>query len=77
MRSTVDKIREEALSLSVSERASLAHDLILSLEKEDGLYFDEEYERELKRRVLSVKEGKAEVRDADDVLNDIEKRYKK
>jgi putative addiction module component (TIGR02574 family) len=77
MRSTVDKIREEALSLSVSERASLAHDLILSLEKEDGLYFDEEYEGELKRRVLSVKEGKAEARDAGDVLSDIEKRYKK
>jgi putative addiction module component (TIGR02574 family) len=77
MRSTVDKIREEALSLSVSERASLAHDLILSLEKEDGLYFDEEYEGELKRRVLSVKEGKAEARDADDVLSDIETRYNK
>lgn len=77
MRSTVDKIRDEALSLSESERASLAHDLILSLEKEDGLYFDEEYEEELKRRVLSVKEGKAEARDADDVLGDIEKRYKK
>ena len=32
MSDTVEKLRAEALALSASERASLAHDLILSLE---------------------------------------------
>ncbi len=77
MKTTVDKIREEVLSLSVSERASLAHDLILSLDQEDDLYFSEEYEAELKRRVSMVKEGKAEGQSADDVFSEVERRYKK
>jgi putative addiction module component (TIGR02574 family) len=73
----MDKIREEILSLSACERASLAHDLILSLDKDDGLYFDEEYEAEIKRRVSMVKEGKAEGQSADEVFSEVERRYKK
>ena len=54
MKATIDKIREKALSLSIGERAGLAHDLILSLDNQDDLYFDEKYESEIKRRVLMV-----------------------
>jgi hypothetical protein len=57
IRSTIDKIWEEALSLSISEPTSLARDLILSLNKEEEFYFDKEYETELNRRVLSVSDS--------------------
>lgn len=77
MQSAIDKIRGEALSLSASERASLAHDLILSLDQDEGLYFSAEYEHEIRRRVAMVKEGNAEGQSADDVFTDVEKKYKK
>ena len=77
MKSTMDKLRERALSLSIGERASLAHDLILSLDHQNDLFFDEEYEGEIKRRVLMVKEGKTKGESADNVFSEIERRYEK
>jgi putative addiction module component (TIGR02574 family) len=55
----IKDIRGEALALSVSERASLAHDLILSLDDPEDLELQPEQEVEISRRVQSVQEGKA------------------
>jgi len=68
MRAAVDKIRNEVLGLSASERASLAHDLILSLDDVANLSLDAEQEHEVQRRVRMVREGKATGRPADAVF---------
>jgi len=69
---TVDEIRKEAMALSAGERASLAHDLILSLEDPDAYELSPEQEAEIRRRVRKVKSGKATGRPAAEVLADIE-----
>jgi len=67
----VDKIRNEAMALSVSERASLAHDLILSLEELTNFELSPEQEVEIQRRVQMVHEGKAVGRPAENVFANI------
>ncbi len=59
MGKTVHEIRAEALALSASERASLAHDLILSLDDPEGLELSPEQEAEIQRRVKMVRDEKA------------------
>ena len=68
----IEKIRRNALSLSVVERASLAHDLIVSLDDPSNYELSPQQEAEIKRRVRCVKEGKASGRAADQVFADIE-----
>jgi putative addiction module component (TIGR02574 family) len=75
MKSKIEKIRETALLLSPAERASLIHDLILSLDDETAYDLAPEYESEIKRRVDYVKEGKASGEPAKSVFEDIEKKY--
>jgi len=69
---TVEEIRKEAMALSAGERASLAHDLILSLEDPDAYELSPEQEDEIRDRVRKVKSGKAVGRPAAEVLADIE-----
>ncbi|MDI6794389.1 MAG: addiction module protein [bacterium] len=73
---TAEKIRSEAMSLPVSERASLAHDLILSLDSPSDFDLGQEREIEIRRRVQMVKEGRASGRPADEVFSDIEAKFK-
>ena len=61
--STVKEIYDQAITLSASERASLAHDLILSL--------DETSDYELS----PVQEGTAKGRSADEVFAGIKAKY--
>jgi putative addiction module component (TIGR02574 family) len=77
MKRTIDEIRAQALDLSASERASLAHELILSLDDPEALELSAEQEAEIRRRVQSVRDGKAAGRDAEDVLADIKARCRK
>ena len=60
------------MALSTGERASLAHDLILSLEDPDGYELSPEQEAEIRKRVRKVKAGKAVGRPAAEVLTEIE-----
>jgi putative addiction module component (TIGR02574 family) len=69
---TVEQIRKEAMALSAGERASLAHDLILSLEDPAAYELSPEQEAEMRRRVRRVKSGKAVGRPAAEVFADIE-----
>jgi putative addiction module component (TIGR02574 family) len=73
---TVEETRKEAMALSAGERASLAHDLLLSLKKPDAYELSPEQETEIHRRVRKVKSGKAPGRPAAEVLAEIEARRK-
>ena len=79
MSRTADQIRSDALSLSASasERASLAHDLILSLQDPADLVLSPEQETEIRRRVQMVREGKAAGRPADEIFAEIRAKHSK
>jgi putative addiction module component (TIGR02574 family) len=69
---TIETIRKDALALPVSERATLAHDLIVSLGNPADYELDSRQETEIARRVRMVKAGKADGRPAEQVFSDIE-----
>ncbi len=73
---TKEQVRKEAMALSASERASLAHDLIMSLEDPGAYELSPEQETEIRRRVRTVKRGKAAGRPATEVFADVEARLK-
>ena len=74
MSKTADKVRNDALALSASERASLAHDLILSLDNPADYMLSPEQEAEIQRRVQMVREGQAKGRPAQDVFGQMKPR---
>lgn len=65
------------MALSLSERASLAHDLILSLDEPSDFELGSEQEAEVARRVQMVREGTARGRPAADVFRDIKAKFGK
>jgi putative addiction module component (TIGR02574 family) len=73
---SMEEIRREAMALSAGERASLAHDLILSLEDPDAYELSPEQEAEIRKRVRKVKSGEAVGRPAAEVLAEIEAKLK-
>lgn len=77
MSRTVKTVRDEAMSLSLSERASLAHDLILSLDEPSDFDLGPEREAEIARRVQMVRDGTGQGRPADDVFRDIKTKFGK
>ena len=77
MSTTVQTVREEVMALSLSERASLAHDLILSLDEPSDFDLGPEQEAEIARRVQMVREGTARGRPAADVIRDIKAKFGK
>jgi putative addiction module component (TIGR02574 family) len=72
---TIQDVRREVLALSISERACLAHDLILSLDAPDDFELSTGQEAEIQRRFKVVREGKASGRSSDDVFSDIKAKY--
>jgi len=72
----MEQVRKEAMALSASERASLAHDLIMSLEDPGAYELSPEQEAEIRRRVRMVKRGKAAGRSTTEVFADIEAKLK-
>lgn len=65
------------MSLSLSERASLAHDLILSLDEPSDFDLGPEQEAEIARRVQTVRDGTGQGRPAADVFRDIKAKFGK
>lgn len=63
------------MSLSASERASLAHELILSLDDPTDYELTSRQEAEIQRRLKTVREGKASGRPASEVFTDIRAKY--
>jgi len=72
---TVEKLRSEVMTLSASERASLAHELILSLDDPDDYDLSPAQETEIQRRLKMVREGTASGRPAAEVFADIRAKY--
>ena len=68
---TLDAVRSEVLALTPSERASLAHDLILSLDQPAAYDLEADQEAEIQRRLARVHEGTATYRPAHEVVRGI------
>jgi putative addiction module component (TIGR02574 family) len=74
MTQVVEQMKSQALSLSVPERADLAHFLLTSLEpEEEGV--EEAWRVEIGRRVAEIRNGSAVGRSADEVLAELEGLY--
>jgi putative addiction module component (TIGR02574 family) len=74
MSAMVAQLTEQALGLSESERAELAHKLLLSLDEvEEGV--EEAWEEEIAKRVERINNGTAKGRPVEDVLRDIRSRF--
>ena len=73
--STPQQVRSEVMSLSASERASLAHDLILSLDDPVDYELSPDQESEIQRRLMMVQEGTASGRPAAEVFADIRAKH--
>ena len=73
--STIQEVRSKVMALSASERASLAHDLILSLDDPADYELGPAQETEIQRRLTMVREGTALGRPASEVFADIKAKY--
>ena len=66
-------VKKNALKLSPEERASIAHELIVSLDESFNDTLNLEWEAEIKRRVQMIKKGKAKGQPASEVFAEIDK----
>jgi putative addiction module component (TIGR02574 family) len=73
---TVDRLAQDALTLSDRERAELAHKLLVSLDGIPDEGAEEAWDQEIANRVQKIREGTAKGRPADEVFRDIRSRYK-
>ena len=69
----LQKIENEALTLSEEDRAHLIHDLLESLDHQESDSVN--YEMEIQKRVKSIREGTALGVEADEVFTQLEKKY--
>lgn len=75
MSKQLEKMNTEAMSLSVKERAKLAHDLIVSIEDEKEDDVTNAWDREIHQRTKEIKMGIAKGRPAEQVLAEIRAKY--
>ncbi len=68
-------VRNEALGLSASERATLAHELILSLDDSASYDLGPAQEDEIQRRLQLVRDGIATGRSPGEVYAEIRAKY--
>jgi len=68
MRSSVEKIVQDALALSSQARAYIAEQLIESLDASSETELSEAWRTELRRRCREIDEGAVELRYANDVF---------
>lgn len=62
----LEKVRSEALTLSESERAELAHDLVASLDGPPDADADAAWEAEILRRASEIESGTANLIDREE-----------
>jgi len=75
MSDLLNKMRNDALSLPIDDRAKLAHELIISLDECIDSDVNSAWESEISRRVQEIKDGTAKGRPAEEVLSEIRARY--
>ncbi|KOR33177.1 hypothetical protein TI05_02600 [Achromatium sp. WMS3] len=71
----MEEVRVKVMALSVSERASLAHDIILSLDDPDSYSLAPTQEAEIQHRIKMIQDGTASGRPAADVFAKIRAKY--
>jgi len=71
-----DSLRQDALELSESDRATLARDLVASLDGPEDPDVAKAWNIELCRRINEIETGKAKLIDADEVLARARERLK-
>ena len=76
MPATAKQLTEQALGLPESDRAELAHRLLLSLEEIEEEGVTEAWEGEIAKRIERLKNGTAKGRPAEDVLRDLRARLR-
>ena len=74
MTETVERLKNQASTLSVPERAELAYFLLSSLEPEEA-GVEEAWRAEVARRVAEIRSGQAIGRPLDDVLAELRERF--
>jgi len=72
----LDRVRNEALELSESERAELAHDLVLSLDGPRDPLAAELWDAEILRRVDEVEAGTAQLVERDEFKRRMQERLR-
>lgn len=75
MSQTLERVSQEALSLSVNERASLAHALLHSIDAHQDNDSEKAWDKEIARRVSEIESGAAVGRPAEQVFQSIKQRY--
>lgn len=75
MVTTLEQVTRDALLLTESERAHLAHELLRSLETSTDEDIDAAWAAEVTARANRVREGTAEGRPAEEVFRDLRARY--
>ena len=73
----LDTLRQDALGLSESDRATLARDLVASLDGPKDSDAAKAWDIELCRRINEIETGNATLLDADDVLTRAKERLNK
>jgi putative addiction module component (TIGR02574 family) len=68
MKTSIDTIIAEVLSLSPQARAFVAEKLIESLDSEPEVVLSDAWREEVRKRCREVDEGSVELRDAEDVF---------
>jgi putative addiction module component (TIGR02574 family) len=63
---TLEKIRSEALNLSESERADLAHSLVTSLDGPADQGVEKAWDAEVRRRLAEIDSGTAQLIDREE-----------
>ena len=64
---TLERVRSEALSLSESERAELAHNLVASLDGPADVDAESAWDAEILRRLAEIDSGTAELIDREEL----------
>ena len=72
MATDIEQIKKTVLSLSASERASIAHDIILSLDDPSDYILDTKKEKEIQKRIKDIKSDKIDGLAASSVFSEIE-----
>lgn len=72
MATDIEQIKKTVLSLSASERASIAHDIILSLDDPSDFILDTKKEKEIQKRIKDIKSDNIDGLSASSVFSEIE-----
>ena len=75
MSSLLQEVASKAHNLSPSERAELAHELIVSLDDVRDKELEMAWDTEIERRIEEIKSGRAKGRSAEEILAEIRAKY--